>query len=355
MVRMEDVVVYTDCPWVLEKDGTFNFELADIEKKIFEPAGIKLRFGLVKEGKFVTEGKRFLDNLNGAKALAIYRTQITPDVIKATKNSLKIIGRIGVGYDNLNINLLKREGIHGFNIPDYCISEVATHTSALILALERGIGYHDRLMKHSKWDIFEGNMPRRTDLLTLGIIGFGRIGKALAQRLKPFYKKIIAYDPFVNSDQMLGYGVEKVDNLEILAKDSDVVTLHCVLSKEGECEFPTYNMIDEKFFSRMKRDAFFVNAARGAIVNNEALLNALKEKKIAGAGIDVFSPENPHDDKITGEIAKLDNVIAVCHRAFLSRESERNLRKRVAENLVNFLKYNKLPDVGYLTTESKKT
>ena len=346
---MENVVVYTDCPWILEKDGTLNKDLADIEQEIFGAANIKVRFGLVKNGGFVTEGKEFLDNLKGAKALAIYRLQVTPDVINASKGTLEIIGRIGVGYDNLNVNLLKKEGIHGFNIPDYCISEVASHTAALILSLERGICYHDRLMKTGKWNIFEGNLPRRTNLLTLGIVGFGRIGKAVVQRLSPFYKRIIAYDPFVNADQMIGHGVEKVNTLDELAKESDVVTLHCVLSKKEESEFPTYQMIDERFFNKMKRDAFLVNAARGAIVNNKDLLNALKERKIAGAGIDVFLPENPHNDKITEEIVKLDNVIAICHRAFLSRESERSLRKRVAENIVNFLKYNKLPDVGYLT------
>ena len=346
---MENIVVYTDGPWFLDKNGVLNPELADIERKILEPAGVKMKFGLVENRKYLTSGKKFLSNLHGANALVIYRTQITTDVINACKKTLKIICRAGVGYDNLNVNLLKQHDIVGCNIPDYCTSEVASHTAALILSIERGIGFHDRLMKSDKWNIFEGIIPRRTELLTLGIVGFGRIGKVVSQRLKPFYQKVIAYDPFVNADQMISYGVNKVGSLPQLASESDMITLHCVLSKEGESTHPTYQMINWGFFDKMKKDAFIINAARGALVDNEALLRAIKEKRIAGAGIDVFSPENPHDDKITNEIAKSDNVIATCHRAYLSNESEKRQRQRAAENICGFLKDNILPDVGCLT------
>lgn len=348
---MEEVVVYTDGPWFLKGDGSLNPDLADIEREIFAGSGINIRFGLVENGTYLIKGDRFQNNLKGASALVIYRTQIREEIIEVTKPTLRMIGRSGVGYDNLNVDLLKREGIVGFNVPDYCISEVVSHTAALILGLERGIGYHDRLMKNGEWNIFEGNIPRRIEHLVLGIIGFGRIGKVVAQRLRPFFGEVVAYDPFVNADQMIAYNVRKIQMLQKLAEECDVITLHCVLSKEEESVEPTYQMIGDEFFDSMKTGAFLVNASRGAIVNNEALLKAIKRKKIGGAGIDVFAPENPNNDKVSKEIAAAQNVIATCHRAFLSRESERRQRVRTAENILHFLRDGTLPEVGVLTGE----
>lgn len=346
-------VVLTDSLFAL-KDGRVHPEGADIERKAVEGTGVELRFGLVKGGRYVHSGKEFLDHIRGADALIIFRAEITPEVVETVKDTCKVVGRMGVGFDNLNVPLLKEHGIYGFNIPDYCVDEVATSTAAMLLTLERGIPEQSAYIKTGQFDPYHGPMPRRTRGLTLGIVGAGRIGKAVAQKLAPFYGRIVGYDPYVHADHMAGYGIEKVESLQELARQSDAVTLHCVLSKPGESDRPTAGMINKDFFGSMKRDAYLVNCARGAIIDMKDLYEALKDRRIAGAGLDVFKPENPNDDPIGAKLVRLPNVLAVCHRAWLSRESEQSQRRRVIEGVLEVLKTGRAPRFGHLTEGLKR-
>lgn len=262
-MNVKPIVVYTDPFWALE-DGEVNPALATVEQEVFGDK-VELRFGVVENGAYVKSGERFLENLAGVSALAIYRAQMTAEVFETIRGNVKVIGRQGVGYDNIGLPFLKPNGIYGFNVPDYCVDEVSTHTTSLLLALERHICLQNDHLKKGHWDIYDGGYPRRLQGLTAGIIGLGRIGKATAQKIRNFYGRVISYDPYVHGDHMIGYGVEKRHTLPDLLNDADVVILHCLLNDE------TMNLVGESFLSGMKDDALLVNTARGGLVDPKAV------------------------------------------------------------------------------------
>jgi D-3-phosphoglycerate dehydrogenase len=335
------VITYTDAPWAIGPDGRVDPGLATIERQVYGDE-VELRFAPTTGGRYVQEGDGFFDAVRGADALAIYRCRITRELLDVVGDGLKAVGRQGVGFDNLNPELLKAQGIIGFNIPDYCVDEVATHTLALVLALERRIIPQHQTLTAGRFDIYAGGMPRRLREHTAGIVGFGRIGRVVATRLRMFYGRVLAYDPYVASDLMDAYGVEKV-GFEALLAQSDVVLLHCVLDPETE------GIMDEAAFARMKPGAYLINAARGALVQARALHEALTAGRLGGAGIDVFSPEDPHRDEWYGRVVKLPNVVVTSHRAYLSQASEVSQRRRTAEALLEVLRTGRPPAVGHLT------
>ncbi|HEV3038257.1 MAG TPA: C-terminal binding protein [Candidatus Angelobacter sp.] len=335
------VVVYSDLPWAIGKNGSEDPSVATIEHEVFGNE-FDLRFTPATGGRHQIEGPSFLNSLRGADALVIYRCAIRNEVLDAAGPNLKVVARQGVGYDNLAPELLESRGIVGFNIPDYCVDEVATHTMALLLALERGLIPQHFGLSQGKFDIYAGGIPRRTQNHTAGIIGFGRIGRAVSVRLKAFYRNVVACDPYVDRDMMEAYGVTKVD-LDTLLANSDAVSLHCLLNPE------TTGMFNARAFAKMKAGAFFINAARGALVESLALYEALSQGRIAGAGIDVFSPEDPHKDEWYAKVVKLPNVVVSSHRAFLSVESADSQRRRTAEGILGVLKDGRPPAAGHLT------
>jgi phosphoglycerate dehydrogenase-like enzyme len=338
---MKPVIVYTDPFWALQ-DGEVNPELATVEQEVYGDRA-EIRFGVVEDGGYVKSGQRFLDNLKGASALAIYRAQMTEDVFAAIRGQVKVIGRQGVGYDNIGLPYLKPNGIYGFNVPDYCVDEVSTHTMSLLLALERHVCLQNDHLKKGHWDIYDGGYPRRLRGLTAGIIGLGRIGKATAQKLSSFYGKVIGYDPYVHGDHLIGYGVEKRHTLPDLLHDADVVILHCLLNDE------TKNLVDEPFLAEMKADALLVNTARGGLVDPQSIYTALADGRIGGYASDVFTPENPNDNEWNRKLLAFENVVVTSHCAFLSEQSELSQRRRVAEEILYVLETGRPPRWGNLT------
>lgn len=338
---MKPVIVYTDPFWALE-DGRVNPALATVEREVFGDRA-ELRFGVVEDGAYMKSGERFLGNLEGASALAIYRAQMTEEVFATIRGSVKVIGRQGVGYDNIGLRFLKPNGIFGFNVPDYCVDEVSTHTMSLVLALERHVCLQNDHLKKGRWDIYDGGYPRRLRGLTAGIIGLGRIGKATAQKIRSFYGKVIGYDPYVHGDNMIGYGVEKRHTLPDLLDEADVVILHCLLNDE------TRNLVGDAFLNEMKSDALLLNTARGGLVDSRAVYEALASGRIGGYGSDVFTPEDPNDNEWNRKLLPFENVIVTSHRAFLSGESELSQRRRVAEEILYVLDTGRPPRWGNLT------
>jgi phosphoglycerate dehydrogenase-like enzyme len=338
---VKPLIVYTDPFWALE-GGAVNPALATVEREVFGDRA-ELRFGVVEDGGYVNSGQCFLDNLRGASALAIYRAHMTEEVFATIRGDVKVIGRQGVGYDNIGLPFLKPNGIFGFNVPDYCVDEVSTHTMSLVLALERHVCLQNDHLKKGHWDIYDGGYPRRLRGLTAGIIGLGRIGKATAQKLRSFYGKVIGYDPYVQGDHMIGYGVEKRQTLQGLLHDADVVILHCLLNDE------TKNLIAESFLDEMKSDALLVNTARGGLVDPQAVHAALADGRIGGYASDVFTPEDPNDHEWNRKLLPFENVIVTSHRAFLSAESELSQRRRVAEEIRYVLETGCPPRWGNLT------
>jgi D-3-phosphoglycerate dehydrogenase len=332
-------VLYTDPAWAIGPDGRPDPALASIESEVL-PAGTEIRIGPHRNGRYANTGTALLRLADGADAIVVYRCQVTPDLVTAAGPRCRVIARQGVGLDNLNIPLLRERDLYGFHVPDYCGEEVSTHAIALLLALERGVCEQDALVKADQWNIYGGGVPRRTSGLTAGIIGFGRIGRAVSRKLSPFYHQVLGYDPYVPADLMASHGVTKREELHRLLADSDAVLLHAGLTAE------TTRIIGRETARQLRPGSVLVNAARGGLVDPEAVIAALDSGLLRGFASDVFSPEDPNRDPVTRELLKRDNVIVTSHRAFLSAESEASLRRRIAEGIAQVLSTGGPPPYG---------
>lgn len=334
------LVVYTDPPWAVPDGRLIDPGKATIEQEVFDGA-VVLRFGPFDGERFQGDAA-LAEQVDGAAALGVYRRQVTSELLDAAGPGLRVVARQGVGTDNLNAALLAERGIIGFNVPDYCVDEVAAHTMALTLAWERDLITQHNGLAGGAFDIYAGRVPRRLRRRTAGIVGFGRIGRAMATHLRSFYGRILACDPYVHPDLMEGYGATGVPFDRLLA-ESDVVLLHCALTPE------TRGMIDAAALKRARPGALLVNAARGALVDPAALYRALTSGDLGGAALDVFVPEDPHADPWFARVVRLPNVVVTSHRAFLSAESEESSRRRVAEGIRHVLRTGAPPPFGHVT------
>ena len=238
----------------------------------------------------------------------------------------KVILRTGVGVDTIDIESATDLGIAVVNVPDVWIREVANHALSLILACNRRLFLLDRSIRSGEWP---RTIPSPVGSLhgeTLGIIGFGQIGRELAVRVKALGLKILVSDPYIGNDILDDFSVERV-SLDKLLEVSDYVSLHTPLTDE------TRHIIDENALKKMKSNAYVINTARGPVVDNEALAKALSEKWIAGAGIDVFEQEPPKDNPLT----KLDNIILTSHAAYYSDPALEALAVRCGQEVARVL------------------
>ncbi|RLE65133.1 MAG: D-glycerate dehydrogenase [Thermoprotei archaeon] len=262
--------------------------------------------------------------------LCLLTDKIDAEVMDVAHN-LKVISTYSVGFDHIDIDAATKRGIYVTHTPGVLTDAVAEFTVGLLLAITRKIVDANEVVKGGKWD-----KPWNPFFLTgpelkgktLGIVGLGRIGRAVAKKVKGFEMKVIYYDVYRNEKAEKELGVEYVD-LETLLKTSDFVSLHVPLLKE------TYHMIGEKELKLMKPTAYLINTARGGVVDTNALVKALKEGWIAGAALDVFEQEPlPPDHPLT----KLDNVILAPHIASATIEARQRMAELAANNLVAVLK-----------------
>jgi D-3-phosphoglycerate dehydrogenase len=261
-----------------------------------------------------------------ADAILTCFKRVSPEVVRAGAR-LQVIGRYGIGVDNIAVEEATSLGIPVTNVPGYCAHEVAEHVLALVLAHERSICRYDRGVRDGDWSLGQGLPMRRVHGRVLGIVGLGRIGQALARKAHGLGLRVIAADPTASAEELAAAGAEAV-SLEELAARSDYVSIHAPLTEA------TRGLVGREFLRRMQPAAFLVNAARGAIVDHDALLEALREGWIAGAGIDVFEPEHlPADHPLLVQ----PNLIATPHVAFYSEESVLELELQAAENVAAIL------------------
>ena len=249
---------------------------------------------------------------------------ITRKVIESLKKC-KVIARYGVGVDNIDIEAATEYGIIVANVPDYCIEEVSTHAMALILACARGITLLDSKIREKMWDFTQAKPLFRTQGKTLGLFGLGRIARALAQKALGFGFKIIAYDPYVSK---VNREIKLVKFSQLLS-DSDFISIHAPLTDK------TRHSFGENELKAMKKTAYLINTARGLIINEKALYQALKGRWIAGAALDVMEKEPPNWEN---SLLKLDNLIITPHISFYSEESYIELKTKVAEAVLSVLK-----------------
>ncbi len=245
-------------------------------------------------------------------------TKVTADVIEAGKK-LKIIARAGVGLDNIDLGKAKEKGIKVLNTPGASAASVAELTIGMMFALSRHIVRGTIDLKEGRWTKKQLKGVELNGKI-LGIIGLGRIGREVAKRALALGMKVIAYDPFVKDIDM---DVNLVDLDEIFS-NSDYITVHVPLIPE------TKHLISDEAFEKMKKGVFVLNCARGGIVDEKALLKALKDGKVAGAGMDVFEMEPPTSD-VEKELLSLPNVVATPHIGASTKEAQ----KRVGKEIVN--------------------
>ncbi|HXF64371.1 MAG TPA: C-terminal binding protein [Caldilineaceae bacterium] len=249
----------------------------------------------------------------------------------------KVISRLGTGTDKIDVATATRRGILVTNVPLFCIHEQADHTMMLILALERKLKRMDGMMRQGLWQRSksEGVATHRLAARTLGLVGFGNSARETAKRARSFGMRVLATRRRMDAGQAeaAALGVEMTD-LDTVLRESDYVSLHIPLNRE------TYHLIDETALRKMKRDAFLINTARGAIVDEMALVRVLQEGHLAGAGIDtyehidVFVPEgNPPNHPLL----ELENVLLTPHSAGLSVEAKRDVAVGGVENVVSIL------------------
>jgi lactate dehydrogenase-like 2-hydroxyacid dehydrogenase len=260
------------------------------------------------------------DEICSANAIIIWHNMpLTAKGIAKLQNCRAII-RNGVGFDSVDVAAARERGIAVCNVPDYGTEEVADHAIALAMALCRQILPLDAEAKKLGWNIRVTPKLRRLSSLTFGIVGLGRIGTATALRAKALGFRVIFHDPYLANGADKAVGITRVRSLDELLAQADVLSLHCPLNEE------TRHLIAERELALLKHSAFVVNTARGGVIKKTAILAALRENRIAGAGLDVIEDEPLR----TAEEAATPNLIATCHAAFCSVESKIEMRSTSA-------------------------
>lgn len=251
-------------------------------------------------------------------------TQVTGKVIR--KSNLKVIGRAGVGVDNIDIDCATKKGILVVNAPEGNTVAASEHTIALLTSIARNIPQAAQSLKEKRWERSEFMGSELTGK-TLGIIGYGRIGKLVAKKAIGLDMNILAYDPYIIKEHVENPNVEITDLEEIL-KNSDFITFHIPLTEKS------YHMIGEEQIAKMKDGVRIINCARGGIIDESALYDALKSGKVAACALDVFEHEPPLESPLIG----LPNVIATPHLGASTKEAQKNVAKDVAKDVIRALK-----------------
>jgi D-3-phosphoglycerate dehydrogenase / 2-oxoglutarate reductase len=312
MAEHRFTVVHTDAG----PDDDLSTELA-----MFEQIGARLlRAGGPEEAALI-------EAVREADALIVVHSAITPRVA-AAMTRCQVVTRTGVGYDTLDVPALTAHGIIAVNLPDIWTDEVANQALALLLSLNRRVLQYDRLVREGRWRNF--SQPHIGPLTgeTMGIVGYGRIGAAFARRCAALGMRVVAHDPYKRAPLDEQTGAELVPDLDTLLRQSDYVSLHCLLNEE------TRHLIGEAQLRSMRPHALLLNTARGAVVDEQALVRALQQGWIAGAGIDAFEQEPPPKDS---PLLQLDNAVLSPHNAFFSDASVARMHRRVAEEIIAVL------------------
>jgi len=271
-------------------------------------------------------GKGLIEIVHNADALLVGSTCIDRAIIDSLKKC-RIIAEYGVGYENIDLEAATEKGIYVTNVPGYGAQDVADHCMAMLLAFTRKLFQLNRYTKEGRWDRRLAMPLHRLKGKILGIIGFGKNGKALASRARSFGLDILVYDPYVSEDTLQQYPVKPVQ-LEELIKRADFISIHTPLTDK------TQNLFNEERFRAMKKTAVLINTARGGVIDQSTLCKALERGWIAGAALDVLQQEPPaKDNRLLG----FENVLITPHIASYSEESELELRIKAMGEVVRVL------------------
>lgn len=260
--------------------------------------------------------------LRNADAVLNLRAPLDADRI-AKLERCRVIARYGIGVDNVDTDAANEAGIPVTNVPEYCLEEVATHALTLGLNLIRGVKRYDASVAAGEWSRDAVEQVRRVSELTVGVVGYGAIGRAVGERAAAFGASVVASDPYLDPSDLDGDPADLVSFEDLLSR-ADVVTIHSPLTEE------TRELFDDETFERMRDDALLVNVARGPIVDADALLDAVETGAVSGAALDVFPDEPPAADH---PLRDHPRVVTTPHVAWYSQEAN-DERRRTASEIV---------------------
>ncbi|MGB9867964.1 MAG: C-terminal binding protein [Bacillota bacterium] len=298
-----------------------RFPNLDAEKEVLSQVGAELVVGNAWTEQELIELAWDADGILNARA------KITSHVIDSLQKC-KVIVRYGIGTDTIDIPAATKRGIYVVNVPDYCIEEVSNHALAMLLCMCRKILEGDRLVRSGEWRLEPLKPMPRLEGQTLGIIGFGRIGRRLAAKAKPIGFEIVAFDPNVSQEEANAYGVSMVSLDELLAV-SDYISIHAPLCNE------TRNLLGRPQFEKMKAGVSIINAARGEIIDEEALVEAIEKGIVSKVALDVLRREPP---EANNPLLGLPQVILTPHVAWYSEQAISELQRKAAEEVARVLK-----------------
>jgi D-3-phosphoglycerate dehydrogenase len=285
----------------------------DSERSQVEAIGGELHLAECKTARDVAKATADADGVLNRAA------PVTADAIAAMQRC-RAIARYGIGVDNVDVQAATKKGIVVANVPGYCVEEVTDHALALMLAAWRKVVSHDKATRRGAWDISFRDPVYRLRGRTLGLLGLGAIARRLVEKVAGFGFHIIAFDPFVPPEAASRLRVTLVD-LDTLFRESDLLSIHAPATAQ------TRHMVNGERLGQMKPTAVLVNTSRGPLIDEAALVEALKAKRIAAAALDVYEQEPP-DRK--GELFQLDNAIVTDHAAWYSEDSLAELQRRCA-------------------------
>lgn len=293
---------------------------ADVERAVFNDIDAEVVVGHAETDD------ELIELAAGADALLVEYAEVTADVLNAL-DDLKVVSRYGIGVDNVDVEAATERSIPVTNVPSYCEEEVATHALSLLLTLARKTAQYTATVKSGTWDWKAAQPIEPLVGKTVGFAAFGKIPRVFTDLAAGFAFDYLVYDPYLDESEIEDYPVEKV-TFETLLDESDVISIHAPLLNE------TRHMFDTEAFDRMNDTAFLINTARGPIVDEEALDDALRAGELAGAGLDVMADE-PVDKS---SLFDLDSVVLTPHVAWYSEGSLDELRRKAAENVVAVLR-----------------
>jgi len=280
----------------------------------------------IHTGQALVDEQALIEFLGGAEAaVTLLANPVTERVLRAC-HSLRVVGNVAVGYDNVDLDAASSLGIWVTNTPDVLTEATADLTWALILAVTRRVVEGDGFLRAGRYRGWALDLLLGTGLQnrTLGVVGFGRIGRAVARRAPAFGMRVVCHDPAEPADPAPGVRFLPLDDL---LGSSDVVSLHCPLDRE------TYHLLDDRRFARLRRGAVLINTARGPLVDEEALVRALESGRLGGAGLDVYE----HEPEVDAGLIGRPDVVLLPHVGSATHETRAAMAELAAENVVAVL------------------
>lgn len=308
----------------------YSFPNLDVEEGILCPQGHQIAAWKEKHSAL-----QLPELLADADAVITQFAPLTADVIQSMQQA-RVIVRYGIGVDNVDLLAAKARGIPVCNVPDYCIDEVADQTLAFMLATTRQVLSNCHAVREGRWGLATPLEQMRTLRdLTVGLVGFGRIGREVAARLQPFHCRVLVHDPAVTDAAVQKSGCHSA-RMDQLFAESDLISLHCPSMPQ------TRGMINRDSLSAMKQGAILINVARGDLIDSDALCEALLKKHLSAAALDVFTPEPIPSDH---PMLQMENVIFASHIASCSVRAVRTLRETAATIAAMALRGEPLPNI----------